>query len=104
MKTMKMWCLTIRIKKNDSAKGKRVHNLILDVLKKGKISGATVWTGVGGYGKRGKSDIQIEGITINMPLVIEVIDELEKLESVLVQIKELVDDNGIITLHEVGVI
>ena len=104
MKTMKMWCLTIRIKKNDSTKGKRVHNLILDVLKKGKLSGATVWTGVGGYGKRGKSDIQIEGITINMPLVIEVIDELEKLESVLVQIKELVDDNGIITLHEVGII
>lgn len=104
MKTMKMWCLVIRIKKNDSVKGKRVHNLILDVLKKGKISGATVWTGVGGYGKRGKSDIQIEGITINMPLMIEIIDKLEKLESVLPQIKEIVDDNGIITLHEVGVL
>lgn len=104
MKTMKMWCLTIRIKKNDSAKGKRTHNLILDVLKKGKISGATVWTGVAGYGKRGKSDIQIEGITINMPLMIEVIDELEKIESVLPQIKELVNDNGMVTLHEVGVL
>ena len=102
MKTMKMWCLTIRIKKNDSLKGKRVHNLILDVLKKGKISGATVWTGVGGYGKRGKSDIQIEGMTINMPLMIEVIDKLEKIESVLPKIKELINDNGMITLHEVG--
>jgi len=104
MKTMKMWCLIIRIKKNDSVKGKLVRNSILYVLKKAKISGATVWTGMGGYGKRGKSDIQIEGITINMPLMIEVIDELEKLESVIPQIKELVDDNGMITLHEVGVI
>ena len=104
MKPMKMWCLVIRIKKNDSVKGKLVRNLILDILKKAKISGATMWTGMGGYGKRGKSDIQIEGITINMPLMIEVIDELEKLESVLPQIKELVDDNGIITLHEVGII
>jgi len=104
MKPMKMWCLVIRIKKNDSVKGKLVRNLILDILKKAKISGATMWTGMGGYGKRGKSDIQIEGITINMPLMIEVIDELEKLESVLPQIKELVDDNGMITLHEVGAI
>ena len=104
MKPMKMWCLVIRIKKNDSVKGKLVRNLILDILKKAKISGATMWTGMGGYVKRGKSDIQIEGITINMPLMIEVIDELEKLESVLPQIKELVDDNGMITLHEVGAI
>ena len=104
MKPMKMWCLVIRIKKNDSVKGKLVRNLILDILKKAKISGATMWTGMGGYGKRGKSDIQIEGITINMPLMIEVIDQLEKLESVIPQIKELVDDNGMITLHEVGVI
>ena len=104
MKPMKMWCLTIRIKKNDSVKGKLVRNSILDILKKAKISGAIMWTGMGGYGKRGKSDIQIEGITINMPLMIETIDELEKLESVLPQIKELVDDNGMITLHEVGVI
>ena len=104
MKPMKMWCLVIRIKKNDSVKGKLVRNLILDILKKAKISGATMWTGMGGYGKRGKSDIQIEGITINMPLMIEVIDQLEKLEYVLPQIKELVDDNGMITLHEVGAI
>lgn len=104
MRTMKMWCLVVRIKKNDSVKGGRVHNLILDVLKKGKISGATVWTGVGGYGKRGKSDIQIEGITINMPLIIEVIDDLQKLELVLPKIKELVDDNGIVTMHEVGIL
>jgi PII-like signaling protein len=78
--------------------------MILDVLKKGSISGATVWAGVGGYGKRGESTIHIEGISVNMPLVIEVISELEKIEKVLPDIKKLVDDNGLITLHEVGVI
>ena len=40
-----MWAVIIRIKKNDTVKGKRVHAIILDILKKGKISGATVWTG-----------------------------------------------------------
>ncbi len=104
MKVIKMWSLVIRIKKNDTVKGKRVQSLILGILKKGSISGATVWAGMGGYGKRGDSTTHIEGISINMPLVIEVIDDLQKLEKVLPEIKELVDDNGLITLHEVGIV
>ena len=104
MRTARMWSLVVRIKRNDTAKGKRVHNLILDILKKGKITGATVWTGVDGYGKRGKSTLHLEGIAVNMPLVIEAIDELEKLEKLLPEIKEIVDDNGLITMQEVGVI
>jgi len=104
MRSMKMWCLVIRIKKNDNVKGKRVHNVILEILKKGKISGATVWTGVAGYGKRGKSNFQIEGISVNMPLLIEVIDELPKLETILPEIKEVIGDNGLVTIHEVGVL
>ena len=104
MRTAKMWSLVIRIKRNDTARGKRVHILILDILKKGKITGATVWTGVDGYGKRGKSTLHLEGIAVNMPLVIEAIDDLEKLEKILPEIKELVDDNGMITMQEVGVI
>jgi PII-like signaling protein len=40
---------------------------------KHKILGATVWTGVDGFGKRRRSTVTIEGITINMPMVIEVI-------------------------------
>lgn len=99
-----MWSLVIRIKKNDTVRGKRVHALILEILKKGSISGATVWTGVSGYGKRGNSDIHIEGISVNMPLVIEAVDDLQKLEKVLPEIKDLIDDNGLITLHEAGVI
>ncbi|MBI3638898.1 MAG: DUF190 domain-containing protein [Thaumarchaeota archaeon] len=104
MRAMKMQSVVIRIKKNDTVKGKRVHMLILDILKKGKISGATVWTGTGGYGKRGESNIHVEGISVNMPLVIEVIDELSKLEKILPEIKKLVGDNGLITMHEVGMI
>ena len=104
MRTAKMWSLVIRIKRNDTARGKRVHDLILDILKKGNVTGATVWTGVDGYGKRGKSTLHLEGITVNMPLVIEAIDELEKFEKILPEIKELVHDNGLITMQEIGVI
>jgi hypothetical protein len=46
----------------------------------------------------------LEGLTVNMPLLIEVIDEKTKLEPLLPQIKRMVDDNGLITLQEVDVI
>ena len=101
---MKILCLTIRIKRNDELQGKRLHNVLLDFLMQNKIAGATVWTGVDGFGKRKRATIKIEGITINMPLIIEVIDERTKLEPLLPQIKRMVDDNGIITLHQVEII
>ena len=70
---------------------------------KAKVSGATVWTGVDGFGKRRRSTIQLEGITINMPLILEVIEEQSKIEPLLPQIKRMVNDNGVISLHEVEV-
>lgn len=99
-----MWQLIIRIKRNDEVGGKRVERLLLDFLVKSHVSGATVWTGVDGFGKRGKSTLKLEGVTINMPLMIEVIDEQAKLEPLLEGIKQIVDDNGLVTIKEVGVI
>ncbi len=101
---MKMLCLTIRIKRNDEFNHKRLNKLIIDYLIKNKISGATVWTGVDGFGKRRRSTLTIEGITMNMPMIIEVIDEKLKLEPLLPDLKMMVDDNGIVTIHEVDVI
>ncbi|MGA7977557.1 MAG: DUF190 domain-containing protein [Nitrososphaeraceae archaeon] len=101
---MKMMCLTIRIKRNDELKGKRVYKLLIDFLMQNHVAGATVWTGVDGFGKRKRSTIKLEGVTINMPMVIEIIDEKSKLEPLLPQIKRIVDDNGIVTLHEVEAI
>ena len=62
---IKMCCLTIRIKRNDEYQGKRLQNIILDFLMDAKIAGATVWTGVDGFGKRKRSTIHLEGIAIN---------------------------------------
>ena len=97
---MKMMCLTIRIKRNDELKEKRVYKLLIDFLMQNHVAGATVWTGVDGFGKRKRSTLKLEGVTINMPLVI-IIDGRSKLEPLLTQIKRIVDDNGIVTLHEV---
>ena len=81
--------------------GKRLHKLLIDFLIHNNIAGSTVWTGVDGFGKRKRSTIQLEGITINMPLIMEIIDEKLKLEPLLPELKRMVDDNGLVTIHEV---
>ena len=48
--------------------------------------------------------IKLEGITINMPLIIEVIDLQSKIEPLLFDVKRMVGDNGLVTLQEVDVI
>jgi PII-like signaling protein len=101
---MKMWSLTIRIKKNDEFDGKRLHVHILNFLTKAGVAGATVWTGVNGFGKRGISTLYLEGVSINMPLIIEVIDEQAKLEPLLPELKRIVGDDGLVSINDVYVI
>jgi PII-like signaling protein len=40
-----------------------------------KISGATIWTGVDGCGKRSMSTVRLEGMIIYMRMIIELIEE-----------------------------
>jgi len=94
-------CLTIRIKRNNDLNGKRLHRALIDFLIENKISGCTVWTGVDGFGKRKRSTISFEGVTINIPLIMEVIDDKSKIESLLPQMKRIIGDNGLVTIHEV---
>ncbi len=101
---MKVWALLIRIKKNDKLDGRPLEKALMEFLAQSGISGATVWTGVDGFGRRGKSTVHLEGLTVNMPMMIEVVDEKPKLEPLLTQIKKMVGDNGLVTLHEVDVV
>lgn len=39
-----------------------------------------------------------------MSLMIEVIDELQKIEPILPEIKKVVGDNGLVTVQEIGVV
>ena len=84
--------------------GKRLEHLVMDFLIKAGVSGATVWTGVDGFGKSGKSTLKLEGITVNMPVIIEVIDEQSKLEPLLPELKLIVGDNGLVTVQDIYVL
>ena len=101
MEKKKMLSLKVRIRKNDQHCGKRIQELLLDLLVRNGVSGATVWTGVDGFGKRGKSTLHLEGIVVNMPLIIETVDKQSKLEPLLTEVKRIVGDNGIVTIEDV---
>ncbi|NLE06272.1 MAG: DUF190 domain-containing protein [Crenarchaeota archaeon] len=97
----KMWTLVIRFKKNDMMGRKHVESLILDELIKAGVSGATVWTGVDGFGKRGRSSLVIEGSGVNMPMIIETIGEQTEIERLLPEIQKIIGENGLISISEV---
>ena len=99
-----MLSLTIRFKKNDELNGKRLEKVLLEFLKKAKVSGATVWLGVDGFGKSGKSTLHLEGLTINQPMMIEIVEDRSKIEPLLPELKRIVNDHGLITIHNVDVI
>ena len=56
------------------------------------------------FGKSRKSIIKIEGITVNMPLIMEVKDLGSKIESLLFEVKRMVGDNGLVTVQEIEVL
>lgn len=104
MTLKQMICLNIRIKKNDNVNGTRLEKTIIDFLMRSKVLGAIVWLGVDGFGRRGKSTVHLEGLMINQPMMIETIDEEEKIRPLLVPLKQMIGDNGFITIHRVEVV
>lgn len=98
------WRLTIYMKKNDEFQGKRLHKVLMDLLTRARVSCATVWVGVNGFGKSGKAVRYLEGIPFNYPLVIEVIEEQSKLEPLVPEIKKMVDGIGLVVVHPVDVL
>ena len=97
----KMLKLTIRVRSRDEHNGKPISDLLLFLFKEKGISGATVLQGVRGYGLRGNARVDVLGLSVNLPVVIETVDTEEKVDSVLADVKKIVGTNGIITLEEV---
>ncbi|MDG6905538.1 MAG: DUF190 domain-containing protein [Nitrososphaerota archaeon] len=98
----RMLKLTVRVRNSDTFHGKSVSDVLIELYHKNGITGATVLQGVRGYGVRGSSRIDVLGLSVNLPIIIETVDEYQKIESVLSSVKDIVGSNGLITLEEVN--
>lgn len=96
--------LTVRIRARDEHEGKPISDLLISLYKSHGISGATVLQGVRGYGKHGVSRADVLGLSMNVPLVIETIDEEAKITPLLDEVKRIVGSSGLTTLEEIRVL
>jgi PII-like signaling protein len=96
--------LTVRVRSRDEHEGRPITDLLLSLYKANGISGATVLQGVRGYGKSGPSRVDVLGLSVNLPLIIETIDDEEKLRPLLAEVRNIVSPHGLATLETVEVL
>lgn len=68
---------------------------------KAKILRAIVWLGVYEFGSKCKSTVHLARLMINQPMMIEIIDEEEKIQPLLLPLRQMIGDNGFITINRV---
>ena len=85
-----------------------VYERIVMEARKAELAGATVFKGVMGYGGRSRiHTAKILRLSEDLPLVIEIVDEVEKIEKfipVIDDIFEKADCGGLITMEKVEII
>jgi len=96
--------MRIHIGESDKWHGKPLHEAIVALLRKEGFSGATVLRGVSGYGSSSVYHTdKLLRLSQDLPIILEVIETLERIEQILPRLDEMVD-GGLITLEKVRVI
>ena len=96
--------MRVYLDNNDTHDGKPLWQYLVHQAKSQGLAGATVFKGVAGMGAHSDIHIfEIWSLAQNLPLVIEMIDEEEKLRAFLAQCDGAITE-GLVTLHDVEVI
>ncbi|MCE4609713.1 MAG: DUF190 domain-containing protein [Desulfurococcales archaeon] len=96
--------LRIYIGESDRFHGKPLYMYILNILKSNGIRGATVYRGIAGYGSHSLiHTVNVLRLSEDLPIVIEVVDEANKINKILPRIEEVVEE-GLITLDPVRLV
>ncbi len=96
--------LMIYIGESDKWRGKSLHVALLETLRTQGMAGATVTRGLAGFGAHSVvHTANILVLSLDLPLIIQVVDTPEKIETVLKVIAPMVGE-GLITLDDVEVV
>lgn len=96
--------LTIYIGEGMQWQGKSLYHALVMKLKEAGIAGATVIRGVEGYGEANRlHTTRLLDLSADLPVIVEAVDQAEKIEKVLPEIQAMVS-RGLITLADVQVI
>ena len=96
--------LRIFVGESDKRGRKPLYQAIVELLRNRGLAGATVLRGVEGFGANSRiHTTRILQLSEDLPMVIECVDTVERIDAILPELDELVDD-GLITLERVEVI
>lgn len=94
----------IYIGESDQWHGRPLYQRIVELLRERGIAGATVVRGIEGFGARAHLHTsRILRLSEDLPVLIEVVDQEERLRAILPELDAMVAD-GLITLERVEVI
>lgn len=94
----------IYIGESDRWNGRPLYQQIVELLRKRGIAGATVLRGIEGFGAKAHlHTTRILRLSEDLPVLIEVVDQEERLRAILPELDAMVAD-GLITLERVEVI
>jgi PII-like signaling protein len=96
--------LRIYIGESDLIEGRSAYKEIVHYFKRNGFTGATVIRGIYGYGKKSQlHSASVLRLSTDLPILIEVVDQKEKIQAVLPEIKKMVKD-GLITLEKISIV
>jgi PII-like signaling protein len=96
--------LRIYIGESDKWEHKPLYEAIVLAARAGKLAGATVLRGPMGYGKSSRvHTTKILQLSMDLPLVIEIVDSEEKINGFLPKLDTMIG-GGLVTLEKVRVV
>jgi uncharacterized protein len=94
----------IYIGESDTWHGRPLYEAIVHLLRERGLAGATVIRGIEGFGARQHlHTTRILSLSTDLPLLIEVVDQEDRVRAVLPELDAMVSD-GLITLERVEVV
>lgn len=95
--------LRIFIGERDKYKHIPLYEAMVELLRKDGFAGATVLRGIAGFGAHSMYHTdRLIRLSTDLPVVVEVIDELSRVEAVIPRLEEMMD-GGLITTESVKV-
>lgn len=96
--------MRIHVGEQDKFEGKPLYQQIVELLRKNKYAGATVFRGIMSFGvaSRIHTDRFLE-LSLDLPIVIECVETEERIEAILPQLDKMIG-GGLITLERARVI
>ncbi|HHT9118229.1 MAG TPA: DUF190 domain-containing protein [Candidatus Hypogeohydataceae bacterium YC38] len=96
--------LRVFVGENHRFKGMPLFEAIIHKAKDAGLGGTTILKGIEGFGSHGKiHTIRVLRVAEDMPIVIEIVDTPEKIDSFLPLLDEMMQE-GIVTIEDVKVI